>query len=100
MDVASLPTSASLWQGIDEALARSSAVVVLMSPAYFQSEWAQRETASAAALKIPIIPALIEKCEVTGFLSLLNWANLTEDRERGLIALTEATKHFLAEVPK
>ncbi|MBZ5621629.1 MAG: toll/interleukin-1 receptor domain-containing protein [Acidobacteriia bacterium] len=81
-DVEALPAGASWTNAIDQALSESNLVVAVMSPAFFESEWAQTETAAVAAKKMPIIPVMIEPCKVRGFLSYLNWADLTEDREK------------------
>jgi hypothetical protein len=67
-----------------------------MSPAFFESQWAQTETAAAAAKKMPIIPVMIEPCKVSGFLSYLNWADLTKDREGGMQDVIEAASQLWA----
>ena len=79
---------------IDQALRDSNLVVAVMSPAFFESEWAQTETAAAAAKKMPIIPIMIEPCKVRGFLSYLNWADLTTDREAGMQHVIEAASYL------
>ncbi len=60
---------------------KSDVVLAILSPSYFQSAWCQQETAAAAASKVPIIPVMVEPCEVQGFLKNYNWADLTSDLE-------------------
>jgi hypothetical protein len=79
---------------IDQSLRESNLVVALMSPAFFESDWAQTETAWAAAKKMPVIPVMIEPCEVRGFLSYFNWADLTKDREGGMQRVVEAVSRL------
>jgi hypothetical protein len=93
-DVEALPAAESWTNAMDQALRKSDLVVAVMSPAFFESEWAQTETAAAAAKNMPIIPVLIEPCKVRGFLSYLNWADLTKDREGGMQHVIEAASHL------
>ena len=93
-DVESLRVGDSWARSIDEAVRDSSMIIVLMSPAYFSSDWARVETASAVAKKVPIIPVLVQQCNVEGFLRYLNWADLTHDREKGMERLIEAAHHW------
>ncbi len=96
-DSTSVPTGESFIAELNRTIERSDVVVVLLSPSYFQSTWGQQETAAAAASKVPIIPALVEPCEVEGFLQYYNWADLTSDRESGLRALIQAAEHLAAQ---
>lgn len=77
----------------------SDVVLVILSPGYFQSTWCQQETAVAAASRVPIIPVLVEPCEVQGFLQYYNRADLTSDRDSGLRAVIQAAEQLPAQSP-
>jgi hypothetical protein len=64
-----------------------------------QSAWCQQETAAAAASRVPIIPVLVEPCEVQGFLRNYNLADLTSDRDSGLLAVIQAAERLPAQSP-
>jgi hypothetical protein len=46
---------------------------------------------------VPIIPVMVEPCEVQGFLKNYNWADLTSDRDSGLQAVIRAAEHLPAQ---
>lgn len=77
-----------------KTIEKADVLVALMSPNYFQSQWCDAQTAIAAAKRVPVIPALIEPCEVSGYLALLTAADLTVDRYRGLERLISGVRHF------
>lgn len=93
---ASVLAAPSFIVELKRTIEKSDVMLAVMSPNYFQSTWCQQETAIAAATKVPIIPALVEPCEVEGLLQYYNWADLTSDRDRGLSAVIEAAKHLPA----
>ena len=95
-DVVSISASASFQAEIANAIENSSLMVVLMSPSYFTSSWAQMETALAVDKKLPIVPAMIEPCEVTGILTYLHYADLTSNREEGIQRVIDAVHQILA----
>jgi len=95
-DATSVPTGESFIAELNRTIEKSDVVLALLSPAYFQSAWCQQETAAAAVSKVPIIPALVEPCEVQGFLRYYNWADLTSDRDSGLRAVIQAAERLPA----
>ena len=95
-DSASVPTGESFIAELNRTIEKSDVVLALLSPNYFQSAWCRQETAVAAASKVPIIPVLVEPCEVQGFLRNYNWADLTSDRDSGLRAILQAAEHLPA----
>jgi len=97
MDMTSVPTGESFIAELNKVIRASDLVLALLSPSYFQSAWCQQETAVAAANKVPIIPVLVEPCEVQGFLRNYNWADLTSDRDGGLRAVIEAAERLPAQ---
>jgi hypothetical protein len=96
-DLTSIRAGQSFIAELNKAIEQSDLMVVLMSPAYFASAWANQEMEFAAARKMPIIPVLIEPCEVRGLLQYYNWADLTKDREKGLRRVVEAVEHLRGE---
>jgi hypothetical protein len=98
-DARSVPTGESFIAELGRTIERSDIVLALLSPSYFRSTWCQQETAVAAASKVPIIPVLVEPCEVQGFLRNYNWADLTSDRDSGLRAVIQAAEHLPAPPP-
>lgn len=96
-DTTSVPTGESFIAELGKIIEKSDLVLAIMSPSYFQSAWCQQETAVAAASKVPIIPVLVEPCEVQGFLRNYNWADLTSDRDSGLRAVIQAAERLPAQ---
>ena len=72
-DATSVPIGESFIAELNRTIEKSDVVLALLSPHYFRSAWCQQETAAAAASKVPIIPVLVEPCEVQGFLRNYNW---------------------------
>jgi hypothetical protein len=95
-DTTSVPTGASFIAELNKVIEKSDVLLAIMSPSFFQSAWCQFEIAAAAASKVPIIPALVEPCEVQGFLRNYNWADVTSDRDSGLRAVIEAAERLPA----
>lgn len=98
-DATSVPTGESFIAELNRTIEKSDVVLALLSPNYFRSPWCQQETAAAAASRVPIIPVLVEPCEVQGFLRNYNWADLTSDRDSGLLAVIQAAEHLPALPP-
>jgi hypothetical protein len=98
-DATSVRAGESFIAELNRAIEKSDLVLAVLSPNYFQSAWCQQETAVAAASKVPIIPVLVEPCEVQGFLQYYNWADLTSDRDSGLRALIRAAEQLPAHSP-
>ena len=98
-DTTSVPAGESFFAELNKTIEKSDVVLALMSPDYFRSAWCQQETAAAAASKVPIIPVLVEPCEVQGFLRYYNWADLTSDPDSGLRAVIQAAEHLPAQPP-
>jgi len=95
-DTTSVPTGESFIAELNKTIEKSDLVLALLSPNYFRSTWCQQETAIAAASKVPIIPVMVERCEVEGFLRYYNWADLTSDRDSGLRAVIQAAEYLPA----
>jgi hypothetical protein len=96
-DLTTISTGQSFITELNKAIEESDLMVVLMSPDYFNSVWARQETEFAAARKKPIIPVLIKPCEVQGLLQYYNWADLTKDRDMGLLRVVKAVEHLRGE---
>jgi hypothetical protein len=98
-DSTAVPAGESFIAELNKTIEKSDVVLALLSPDYFQSTWCQQETAAAAAGKVPIIPVLVEPCEVQGFLRNYYWADLTSDRDSGLRAVIQAAEQLPAHSP-
>jgi len=98
-DATSVPIGASFIAELNKTIEKSDVVLAILSPSYFESAWCQQETAAAAASKVPIIPVMVEPCEVQGFLRNYNWADLTSDRDSGLRAVIEAAERLPVQSP-
>jgi hypothetical protein len=73
----------------ERALTDSSAIVVLVSPAFSESRWAQRELAYAADHGTTVLPVMLDKTQVPFSLSNLRYLNAT-DNSIGDVALQVA----------
>lgn len=98
-DTTSVPIGASFIAELNKMIEKSDVLLAILSPSYFESAWCQQETAAAAASKVPIIPVLVEPCEVQGFLRNYNWADLTSDRDSGLRAVIQAAESLPVQSP-
>lgn len=87
-----LPVAESWVRAVELAIKETDVVLALMSPSFFESRWAQHEIAAAAVGKKPIIPVKLSQCEPTGYLGLLQFVDLTMDRERGIEQVAEAAR--------
>ena len=96
-DTTSVPTGESFIAELGKMIEKSDLVLAILSPSYFESTWCQQETAVAAASKVPIIPVLVEPCDVQGFLRNYNWADLTSDANSGLRAVIQAAEQLPAQ---
>jgi hypothetical protein len=72
---------------IQEELLRAKRMIALLSPGYYESEWTDLER-QIAGVRDPagnnnsVIPIMVEKCELEGRFSLINFFDLTEYDER------------------
>jgi len=75
-------------------LKRAKYVLVLLSPAYVRSEWAERELEAAALSEAEgstrIIPVLVEDTEIPPFLRSKYYADLRKDYQAGLELVRKA----------
>lgn len=72
-DVDAIDTGANFSDVLRRTIHAADVVIVLMSPAYFSSPWAQAELAEALAEKKSLVPVLIRECYVEGPLAYYNW---------------------------
>ena len=96
-DATSVPVGESWIAELSKTIKKSDILLAVLSPNYFQSTWCQRETEIAAVNKIPVIPVMVERCEVQGILQYYQYADLTSDRESGFRAVVAAAEHMLAQ---
>ena len=76
----------SFAEAIDQALKQSRFLVIVMSPDYFQSVWAQQEWHSALATEfegggVKLIPLLYRDCEIPPMLRTKQWVDF-RDRDQ------------------
>ena len=100
LDKADIAAGNSIPSAVRDALKRSSAVVVLLSPRALQSEWVQFEIGAAEALGKKIVPVLISgehlEKQFPDFLRNRQWIDARhrshEDIVRDLERALEATQ--------
>jgi hypothetical protein len=68
-----LPTGSSLSDALKASIDAADVVIVLMSPNYFSSRWAQAELATALFSKKRVIPILVHPVEVQGPLAFYQY---------------------------
>lgn len=83
LDQWSLNPGESLAEAIDQALKASRFLVVVMSPDYFQSPWAQQEWHYALAREVEsegvkLIPLMYRDCEVPSMLQTKVWIDFRD----------------------
>lgn len=98
-DMTSVAPGQSWIKELDRAIANADVLLAVLSPNYFQSTWCQQETAAAVANGVPIVPVLVEPCEIQGFLRHYHLADLTANRDRGLRAVIQAAEELPAHRP-
>ena len=68
------------WSNVlRQTIGAADIVVVLMSPGYFSSQWAQAELAQALADNKRLLPVMVRPCEVDGPLAHYTWLDFHED---------------------
>src|SRR6266576_5060378 len=100
LDKADIAAGNSIPSAVRDALKRSSAVVVLLSPRALQSEWVQFEIGAAEALGKKIVPVLVSgehlEKQFPDFLRNRQWIDARhrshEDIVRDLDRALEATQ--------
>jgi CheY-like chemotaxis protein len=87
------------WEkSLSDALKRSAAVVVLLSPDAEQSKWVGRELAMAEKINLRIFPLLARGDETNAIPILLishQWIDIRHDYSTGLEKLVTALRNFL-----
>jgi len=73
VDEFSLKVGDNLMEKINEGLSKCDYLIVIMSKAYFESSWSRHEFSAFAAREMagktnPILPVLIEDCDIPAFL--------------------------------
>lgn len=91
MDV-SLPAGDSFQDIMADAIRDADCVVVLMSPAYFESRWSNLEVGQAFRYKTRVVPVLVENCEVPSPLNHLMALDWTDRDETSLGRLVDAVR--------
>lgn len=103
VDVHDFEVGVPLVDNIERALERTHKTLLVLTPAYLQSEWAGFEsvlsqTQDPAALRRRTLPLMLEKCVLPKRLSMLVYANFTDEAkqeaelERLLAAVTHAVE--------
>ena len=64
---------------LGQTIGAADVVVVLMSPGYFSSQWAQAELAQALVYSKRLLPVMVRPCEVDGPLAHYTWLDFQED---------------------
>ena len=84
-------TGGNKWKkSIDDALKRSSALVVLLTPESIISEWVHYECAQANSYGHAIIPLLIRSCNIPQFLEEYQYIDLLKGFDAGFDQIQKA----------
>jgi hypothetical protein len=72
---------------IDKGLYSSSVVLVVLTPGAVESQIVKSEWASAFTRFVPILPLLVQSCNIPRMLSVIQYINFIDNYERGLANL-------------
>lgn len=89
----------SIYEGIQEALAKATAVIAILSKESVESLWCKREIATAMTRELRdkktlVIPALLDDCEIPLFLQDKMYADFRKDFDVGMNSLMTAINKF------
>lgn len=94
IDAWELQAGDSIGQRIDDLIASSDVLLVLLSPNSVASKWVQKELSAALSGElrdraITVVPALVEDCDVPPLLSDRQYLDLRHDRPAAIRRLVE-----------
>src|SRR6185369_1748189 len=86
-----IPVGESWAETLAAQIQQADIVLVVVSPDYLSSPWANQELNVALDRRMHgdtrIIPLVVRTCTLTGFLSLLTWVDFTQDYQEALAHL-------------
>ena len=83
IDLDSIPGSTEWWTTITKSIANASAVIVVLSPASCTSSYVAQELNQARSCQRPILPVLMQECQLPDPLAWLNpieWIDFTKEQ--------------------
>lgn len=95
VDTWELNVGDSIVRKVQEAIERSSALIVVLSKSSVTSEWCSKELSAGLVRELEekrviVLPVLIEDCEIPMFLREKRYADFRTDYDAGLNAVLEA----------
>jgi hypothetical protein len=89
----------SIYESVQTALSRASAVVAILTKESVESVWCRREVAASMAReasekRVLLIPVLLEDCEIPLFLKDKAYADFRSDFDEGITSLMTAISRF------
>jgi hypothetical protein len=78
-DQASMAVGDNFADILKTEIEQADIVIVLVSPSYFSSQWAQAELATALSSQKRIIPILVQQGEIQGPLRYIQFIDATKD---------------------
>lgn len=95
VDTWELSVGDSIINKVQDAIKKSSALLVLLSEASVRSEWCKKELSAGLMReleekRVVVLPVLVEDCEIPVFLREKKYADLREDYDRGLNSILDA----------
>lgn len=95
VDTWELSVGDSIINKVQDAIKKSSALLVLLSKASVRSEWCKKELSAGLMReleekRVVVLPVLVEDCEIPVFLREKMYADLREDYDRGLNSILDA----------
>jgi hypothetical protein len=84
------------WRGeLAKAIANTDALVLVVSRQSLASEWVQWEVTEAQALQKPILPVLFEPCDLPAWLSSIQYADASSNRDNAIRELAARAEEAL-----
>jgi len=83
IDLESIPGSVEWWNLITQSIANTSAVIVVLSPNSCASPYVAKELAHAQSCQRPILPVLLQGCQlpdVLAWLRQVQWIDFTKEQ--------------------
>jgi hypothetical protein len=82
---------------IDKGLYSSSIVIVVLTPGAVESQQVKSEWSSAFTRFVPILPLLVQSCDIPRMLSVIQYIDFIDNYEKGLANLQKALNNIPTE---
>ena len=84
------------WRGeLAKAIANTDALVLVVSRQSLASEWVRWEVTEAQTNHKPVLPVLFEQCDLPDWLSSIQYADASSDRDKAVRELAARAQEAL-----